>query len=191
MKKGLLLSLALLLVSGVAFAQLPPVGYIGLYTDTGAPPDPLSSCVTGTGFYPVEMYIWTLPSENGMICAEFMITYPASVIQSTVTTSPDVSVTLGTLDTGMSACLLNCSWTWTWYFHQTIYVTDDATPMSCQIVKHPDLAILCVQFANCDPGYPTECCIVHTDLLINQECPPEDPVGTEDASWGAIKDLVK
>jgi hypothetical protein len=190
MKKGLLLCLALLLVSSVAFAQLPPVGYIGLYTSTGAPPDPATSCVTGVGFYPVEMYIWTLPSENGMICAEFMVTYPPNVIQSTVTTNPLVSVTLGTLDTGMSACLINCAWDWTWYFHQALWVTDP-TPTTIQIVKHPSLEILCVQFANCDPGYPTECCIVHTDLLINQECPPENPVGTEDASWGAIKDQFK
>jgi hypothetical protein len=190
MKRILLISVAILLVASFANAQLPPHGYIGLYTDAGAPPDPNSACLYPGVFIPFEMYIWALPSERGMICAEFMVVYPPNVIQSTVTTNPVVSVTLGTLDTGMSACLILCEWDWLWYFHQTLFMTDPL-PSEIQIVKHPDPAIPCVQFANCDPGYPTECCVVHTKLLLNQECPPETPVGTEDASWGAIKDLVK
>ncbi|UCF05832.1 MAG: hypothetical protein JSV33_01995 [bacterium] len=190
MKRILLITVAVLLIASFAHAQLPPVGYIGLYLNTEPPsPDPIA-CATGAGFYPVEMYIWALPNEKGMMCAEFMVTYPVNVIQSTVTTNPLVCVTLGTLDTGMSACLCTCAWDWTWYFHQLLYVTDP-TPTECTIVKHPDPNIPCVQHANCDPGYPTECCIVHTKLLLNQECPPENPVGTEEASWGAIKDLVK
>ncbi|UCF04486.1 MAG: hypothetical protein JSV33_11170 [bacterium] len=185
MKKALLLALAVLFLSGAALAQLPPHGYIGLYTD-----EHVTCCVTGEGFYPVEMWIWCLPSLKGMICAEFMCVYPANVIQSTVTTNPLVSVTLGTLDTGMSVCFADCHWTWIWPFHQALWVTDP-TATDISIVKHPDPNIECVQFANCDPGYPTECAVVHTKLLLNQECPPPDCVGTEEASWGAIKDQFK
>lgn len=53
-----------------------------------------------------------------------MRSYPANVIQSTVTTNPSVSVTLGTLDTGMSVCLVNCAWDWNWIFHQSLWVLD-------------------------------------------------------------------
>jgi hypothetical protein len=30
---------------------------------------------------------------------------------------------------------------------------------------------------------------VHTRLGINRICPPENPVGVEEASWGSIKQL--
>jgi len=189
MKRILILTVVMLMVAGFAHTQLPPVGYIGLYLNPEPPVVPVC-CARGVGFYPVEMWIWALPSENGMLCSEFMITYPANVIQSTVTTSPLVCVTLGTLASGMSACLCSCAWDWTWYFHQLLYVTDPL-PTNVQIVKHPDPYILCVQFANCFPGYPTECVIVHTKLGLNQECPPEPCIGVEEASWGAIKDQLK
>lgn len=186
MKKGLLFGLALLFVSSVAFAQLPPVSYIGLYVDG----DHSSSCATGAGFYPVEMWIWHLPSDQGMICSEFMLVYPANIIQSVVTTNPLVSVTLGTLPEGMSVCLTNCAWDWNWTFHQALYVTDPSLT-EITVVKHPDPMINYVQNANCNDGYPTEPCTVLTKVLLNQECPPENPVGTEEASWGAIKDQLK
>jgi len=186
MKKGLLFGLALLFLSSVAFAQLPPVGYIGLYVDG----EHSSSCAMGVGFYPVELWIWHLPSDLGMICSEFMIVYPLNVIQSTVTTNPLVSVTLGTLDAGMSVCLVNCAWDWTWSFHQALWVTNPE-PTEITVAKHPDEMIQCIQNANCEPGYPTECIVVLTKVLLNTECPPENPVGTEEASWGAIKDQLK
>lgn len=185
MKKLILISIALLLVSGAVSAQ--PVGYIGLFIDE----DRTSSCVTGVGFYPVEIWISCLPNPaTGMLCAEFMLTYPPNVIQSTSTTTPLMCVTLGTIDTGMSACLCECAWSWTWLFHQMLYVTDP-TPTEINIVKHPDPYVQCVQFANCDAGYPLECVKVFTKFLINQECPPENPIGTERTSWGAIKGLYK
>lgn len=188
MKKALLLGLALLFLSSAAFAQLPPNGYIGLYVDEHA-----TCCVTGVGFYPVEMWIWCLPSDLGQICAEFMVVYPVGVIQSVVTTNPLVSVTLGTLPEGMSVCFADCQWDWNWPFHQALYVSDPVTPMEITIAKHPDPLITCIQFANCEDGYPTECVVVHTKLLLNQECEevPPECVGTEEASWGAIKDQLK
>jgi len=186
LKRLILLTLALLLVSSTAIAQ-PPVGYIGLFIDESH----TTSCVTGVGFYPVEMWIWCLPSYAGQICAEFMIAYPPNVIQSTTTPNTAIiSVTLGDLPSGMSVCYISCQWDWHWPFHQLLYVTDP-TPTEVNIVKHPDPSILCVQFANCEPGYPTECATVYTKLLINQECPPEDPISTEKVSWGAIKGLYK
>jgi len=88
MKLALLLVVAVLLVSSAVFAQGPPVGYMGLYPD-----DSHSGwCATGVGFYPVEMWICCLPSENDQICAEFAMSYPSNVIQSTVTNRVRLSV---------------------------------------------------------------------------------------------------
>ncbi|UCF04556.1 MAG: Ig-like domain-containing protein [bacterium] len=137
-------------------------GYIGLYVDEYHS----NSCVEGEGFYPVVMWIWCLPSENGQICAEFAVSYPANVIQSTVTENPIVSVKLGTLETGMSVCYVSCQYDWNWPFRQMLYVADsDATTI--EIIKHPDPAVSAVQFANCLPGYPIEPVTVGSKLLIN------------------------
>jgi hypothetical protein len=148
MKLFITVVLLVIVIAGAVYAQLPEVGYIGLYTDHPWRFDPSKSCVTGLGFYPVEMYIYCLPSNLGMLCAEFMLTYPDNVIQSTVTTNPEVSVTLGTLDTGMSVCFVDCHWDWICPFHQSLWVIDQ-TPSWIEIVKHPDPMILCVQFYPC------------------------------------------
>jgi hypothetical protein len=123
------------------------------------------------------------------MCAEFMICYPANAIQSTVTANTAIiSVSLGTLDTGMSVCYIVCQWDWHWCYHQLLYVTD-GTQTNVEICPHPGVGVY--QLANCEPGYPVEPVIIHSMLKLNHECPPEPCIGTEEASWGAIKSLVE
>jgi hypothetical protein len=154
---------------------------MGLYVD-----DAHSMCevINPGGFYPFEMWVWLYPSSKGMICAEFMCCYPANIIQSTVTWSPELSVTLGDLATGLSACFVSCFWDWIWVAHQACYLTD-TVPGFIEVCPHPDVGVY--QFANCDPGYPTEPILVLNHLALNQPC----RVGTENVSWGAIKSLYK
>ncbi len=184
MKKGVLLVLALLLIASPLMAQ--PMKYIGLFIDE------LHNmwCATGVGFYPVEMWIWCLPNDLGQICAEFAIAYPPNVIQSTVTDNTAlISVTLGSLPSGMSVCYVACQYDWHWNFHQLLYVTDP-TKTIVEIIPHPDVGVY--QFATCEAGYPTRPCVKLTNLYINYE-PGIDPecmgYATEEKSWGAIKSL--
>jgi hypothetical protein len=183
--------LALLLIAlslpATGYAQNPSLGYIGLFADS----EHSYWCVNGVGFYPVEMWIWTLPGQNGMICVEFEIGYAANVIPSTITPGfDDVTLAIGDLDEGLSACLMECQWDWFWFYHQTLYVTDDM-PTYCEVLPHPDIGVY--QFANCLPGFPVEPCIKFTNLYINYQ--PTDPecLGTavESSSWGAIKSIFK
>ena len=182
MKKALLLGLAILLISGAANAQ----GYIGLYADAGH----TTQCVSDMMPTPVTFWIWCLPGANDQICAEFMMSYPANVIASTVTTNDAiVSVTLGDLATGMSVCYDPCQTDWNWCFQQLIYVTDP-TQTTIDVLGHPDTGL--VQFANCLEGYPLEPATAYPSLLLNvlqQDCP--EIVGTEETSWGAIKSIFK
>lgn len=180
MKKALLLGLALMLVSSVAFAS---EGYIGLFVDAGH----TSWCITNPGgFLPFTMYVWCLPGSLGQICAEFMVTYPPNCIQSTISANdPIISVTLGTLPTGMSVCYIECQYAWHWNFQQIIYSTDTAAGVF-EIVAHPDAGAY--QFANCTPGYPIEPCIKLTNLYMNGVC---GPTAVESTSWGAIKGLFE
>jgi hypothetical protein len=183
MKKALLLLFLSLLCSGSAAASTG--AYMGLYTDS----EHMYWCVSGVGFYPVEMWIWCLPGDQGVFCNEFMISYPPNAIQSTVTRNPIISVDLGDLGWGMSVCYTACQTDWFWNYHQLLWVTDPSQTQ-CTIVAHPDVGA--VQIANCEPGYPIEPATVLTNLYINR--PYDDPlcqgVATDEASWGAIKSLI-
>ncbi len=187
MKKTLLLLVALVLVASVANAQFP-TGYIALFTDESR----TEWCVTGVGFYAAEMWIMCAPSYLGQMCAEFMICYPANVIQSTVTNNTAIiSVTLGSLPAGMSVCYNDCQWAWHWNFHQTLWVTNtDQTYV--EICPHPDTGE--ISFANCEDGFPMEPCIKFTHFYLNRDPVADDlcnpPTATEDASWGAIKSMI-
>jgi hypothetical protein len=178
MKKVLIAS-ALLLISSAAFAQ--PMGFMGLYADDG---HSICEVINPGGFLPFTLWIWCSPGLEGQICAEFKIGYPANVIQSTMTTNPEISVTLGDLATGMSACYVSCQWGWNWPFQQTCYLTD-TTPAFITIEAHPEVGVY--QFANCLPGYPTEDIFVMNHLALNQPC----EIATEETSWGAIKSLYR
>lgn len=183
MVKAIVLFVALLMLSGSVLAD----GFIGLYSDGTH----TSCAANGVGMYPVEMWIWCKPDPSlGMICAEFMISYPANVIQSTVTwNDPIISVWLGDLPSGLSICFIVCQWDWTWIAHQTIYVTDPTQTM-CQVWKHPDPGIPCVSLYDCTPGYPGYCVGAYPRLWLNHpngSC--ADPIATEETSWGAIKSI--
>jgi hypothetical protein len=189
MKKVLLLSCALLVIAGTAFAQLPH-GYIGLFTDA----DHDTWCITGSPVYSFDFWIFCYPSVDSMLCAEFAISYPATgVIQSTVTPNTAIiSVSLGTLPGGMSVCYLECQLDINWCFHQQVFVTD-ANPKMIEIIVHPAPEIEHIRFAECnDPTYPVEPVVKFTNLYINYD-PITDPLcqetGTESKSWGAIKTL--
>ena len=149
MKYVIAVWIIILLCPNSIFAQCgpPPIGYIGLYADDSHS----SCCVTGIGFYPVEMWIWFLPGVNGMICVEFAISYPENVIRSTVIQHPSISVVLGDLETGISACYPDCQTDWIWQYHQLLYVTD-STPSWIEIIPHPE-AYGYVNVAPCTPGY--------------------------------------
>jgi hypothetical protein len=184
MKKIIIIMGLLLLIASGAFGQQ---GYIGLFVDATH----TQSCATGAGFYPVDMWIWILPGSLGTICADFRISYPVNVIQSTVTKNwPIISVDLGDLPWGYSVCFTSCQYNWVWPAHQLLYVTDP-TQTWVEILKHPDTPGTCVQFYNCQPGYPDECATVFSRLGLNRVCPPDNPIGVEDSNWGAIKALYR
>lgn len=178
MKKILLIATALLVLAGTVNA-LPPKGYIGLFADEG---HAICSVTNPGGFFPFRMWIWCLPSVNGMQAAEFMITYPANIIGSTVTQNPGINVALGSLNAGISVSYANCNMEWVWTHYQDCYITS-TTPSWINVVAHPGSGKY--QFASCLLGFPLEDIFKLNNLAINQQC----LVATEDATWGAIKSL--
>ena len=191
MKNCLRLFAILLAISPAAFAQGPPVGYIGLFSDSGH----TSWCATGTlPYYAVTMYIFCLPSENGQMCAEFAVDYSTDpgIIKTSPTANSHISVALGALDSGMSVCFAECQTDWHWPFSQNLFI-NTAEKVEIRIVGHPNVGDdPTYQFANCLEDYPLEPCIIYTSLFINStdgvdpECMT---MGTGPANWGAIKSL--
>ncbi len=187
MKKALMFCVALVILSSAAYAQPYPMGYIGLFLDEGR----TNWCVTGEGMYSFEMWILCHPSERGMMCAEFMISYPGDIIPSTVTPNDAIiSVALGDLASGMSVCYKACQTTWHWNYHQTLFMT---TPnkVILEVVPHPDAGAF--QFANCLEGYPIEPCKRLVAIHVNytseeQEC---NEFAVKETNWGAIKGLYR
>lgn len=192
MKHALLISMILLIASSVVFAQLPPRPYIGLFTSDAHN----TWCSTGNPdpFYVVEMWIFCLPSFNGMHGAEFAINYPASsVTPGTVTKNVAlISIELGDLAAGMSVGYITCQYEWNWCYHQTLYV-DGSDQVYAELVPHSAPEITQLQFASCKTTkYPLEKAVKFTNLYINYDpitAPECQLTGTESKSWGAIKTL--
>jgi hypothetical protein len=192
MRYVVLLVVVLSLVPSFLQSQLPPQGYVGLFADDNHS----SWCVQGVGFYPVEMWMWCLPSYWGQICVEFGVHYPANVIRLTITGNTALwwGIGPGIMCEGDicygSICYIECQWDWHWVFHQTLYVMDP-TPSYCQIIPHPDVGVY--QFANCEPGFPVEPCKKYTNLYFNYD--PEasecQVTAAESLSWGSIKSMFE
>jgi hypothetical protein len=108
---------------------------------------------TGVAMYPVYVWIWVKPDSLGVICAEFMLSYPPNVIQSQVTKNvPIISQDVGDFPSGYSVCFITCQHDWVWIAHQLVYVLDQ-TQSQISVLPHPDRDSVLV--ADCRPGYPT------------------------------------
>ena len=186
MKKAIMLGILLLMIPMAAFAQLPETGYIGLFADAARD----TFCAWGAPVFFFDMYVYCLPGDHGLKCAEFAILYPESGIFAGVATpNPALSVAQGNLADGMSCCFLECQWDWQWTHSQTIIV-QDATPKIFEIIPSPVPIPPVYQFANCDTipiKYPKEPCTKFTNLYVNT-C---GPTAVEETSWGAIKSLYR
>lgn len=191
MKRMLLLILAVLGLSAAAHADLPPRGYVSLYADAAR--GYFSYCPIPSG-YPIakiEMWVWLLPGENGLMCADFAVGYPSNVIRDRITFNAAlISTSSGTLFTGYSACLNTCQWDWCWVAHQALYITS-LQGTYAEIVPHPALGVF--QFFNCAPGHPAEPCLRGTSLFLNNNSypcvVPELAIGAGELTWGAVKSL--
>jgi hypothetical protein len=191
MRKMLLFILVALSLSTAGYAALPPRGYISLYSDGARSYYAYCPIPPGYSIAKIEVWIWLLPSENGLLCADFAMGYPSNVIRDRIMYNTAlISTSSGTLPTGYSTCLNVCQWDWCWVAHQALYVTS-LQGTSIEIVPHPGLGV--IQFSNCAPGHPAEPCLRGTSLFLNNNSypclSPELAIGAGELTWGAVKSL--
>jgi hypothetical protein len=180
MKKVLLVVAAIALFAGSVNAG--PLSFIGIYTDGGhtvCRQDILAPYVS----FPV--WVWVQPSDNGMICSEFMLQYPAWLLNIGTVVNPNHSVALGDPFSGISICFAACQTDWTYLYQLTALPTAAGVPGFVNVLPHPSAGA--IQIANCLPDYPLEPLLVFNNLRLNQDC--EVITGAEDTSWGAIKGM--
>ena len=179
---------AIMLLAGSVLAVLPPIGYIGLFTDTAHSDNTV--CPSAYGQF--QCWIWCLPSVNGLQAAEFAVSFPSTVVVLSTVKNPGIIIALccGALPTGVSVSFSEgmCQNDWVWLYQLTI-MSLAATPEKIEIVPSPNAwPAPAYQFASCQPGYPIEPCINLTPLYICWT-PDPGPLGARETSWGAIKSL--
>jgi hypothetical protein len=94
--KRLVLALVILAFATPLFAA---DAYVGLFTDAN---HGVCDLYLVGGFMPFDLWIWWIAPTVGVQAAEYRIVAPSYVILSTVTTNPDISVTLGDIVNGIS-----------------------------------------------------------------------------------------
>lgn len=199
MKKVLLLAVAMILVAGIANAA-PYRGYIGLFVGPSSnvpeqtAPDPWNCEIwyTGGGTTYTEAYVWVwcLPSVNGLKGAEFMLVPPdeeeTTVIFGSPVRNPLITNVLGDIWVGIEVVYPTCQTDWVWTHYMRVRLYDDVGS-ALIIVPNPisDPFTGWIQFANCNTGYPPEDAMRLCYVCFNMSC----WIATKDASWGAIKSL--
>lgn len=193
MKKVLLLAAALMMISSAASAQLD--GWLDIFvSDLVGGHIVGESCVYPTGLStPVDVYFIARPPSDGLRATECKIVMPDScAILYEENYHPDVNVSLGDWDTGMSVSFFNCQTEPAILVCHLQWVTDTC-PWStdCQVIvlgPHDESGLL--GGATCAQGYPlydaAHCCDVYLNCAD-----PCSPIATKEESWGAIKSMYK
>lgn len=189
MKRLAMVALILIALTTGAFAHQ---GSIGLYVDTAA-----NDCdVTFAPYLSTNitvMYFRSDAGPDGITAAEFRVDAPAGLIViSSFAPSPEVSVTLGTIDAGIATSFTGCTGTGVDY---TLIGTMSvlpmvATPMQLKVLASGGITAPPYEprVSMCDDPART---IV--GVLGGWFTSPDGTcnVGTESKSWGAIKEMYK
>ena len=185
MKRYLMVFFAVLLFSTALSAQ----GYLCLFSDV----QHTSWCaVPATVPGAFNMYIFALPNEDGLYCAEFMLVPPTDpgITLATATPNPGNSVILGDPLTGVTLCYLVCQTDWVWVYNYLVVVQNTNKDMIA-LAPHPQAGG--PNFPSCiEPLRPINVAVIFNNLYINYidgidpEC---DETATKEESWGAIKSM--
>jgi hypothetical protein len=168
MRRVCFLFLLLSFIPVTAMAQSPEIGRIALYADSFRTVNELDLPAPYTSF---DLYIFCQPSVNGTYCAEFAIgSTNESMIVAATEWHPELSIVLGDMTTGVSACLLECQTDWFWISKVTM-LNSNIDPATIEIVRHPDVGYY--QFASCLPGSPIEPVFFGPGLYVNSSYTPD------------------
>jgi hypothetical protein len=177
--KAMVPIIALVIVSSViggANAQ-PPKPYVGLFADANHS----EFCYFGVGEF--DLYVWWLPSVNGLMGNVYDLVLPANVVVSSVTTNPAVANLIGCdcgIHGGYCAMFSNCQLDWVWSQRIRCNVLDQ-TQGTIRIVSCEGGAL---SVANCSYAIEDVTILVLFDINWCWD-------GVDRSTWGAVKNLFR
>jgi hypothetical protein len=181
MKKLLMLTLALVLISPAGPASAGQNSAIGLFVDDShslnyIAPEPMQV---------FDMYIWILPGSEGFMAADFLIKYPPNIVIENTELNEMLIPPLGDIETGLAICFTECQMDWMPVVRQTLYAVD--SEKSIISIGGQEFYEGKAVYTDCTEGYPISDLLVLTDLYINYTASEAPQVGADKVSWGLIK----
>jgi hypothetical protein len=185
------LTMTALLVIALTTGALAHQGSIGLYTNTSGT-DCDATLTPYVGYDVTIMYYKSTSGPDGITAAEFKVGAPPTVILGAFTKSPSISVTLGTIDTGISCSFVGCTGTGSDYvlIGTVNIIALGSTPIMLHVLQ-PDVVPFppfAPRVSMCDDPART---IV--GVLGGFFTTPDGTcnIATEEKTWGAIKDMYR
>jgi len=186
------LSIAALLLIVLTTGAVAHEGSIGMFTDlTGNDCD-----ATFSPFLSYEVYILYMKSDggpNGIFAAQFKVEVPASMSIQEFVKSPEVSVTMGNVAVGISCSFSNCAGAGMDYLLigtiSVVAFADVAMDMKVLVAEDivPENPPVAVRVSICDDDRTKHAVLGGWFKTPNGTC----NVGTEETSWGAIKEMYR
>ncbi len=176
MKKFLLTIAVVALLSGSVSAQV--------FSVWGEEARQTCDYFTEAPYTNFEVWLFLDPGAEGAAAAEYMFTFPAGVISTQETKSPNINLNMGSsYNAGNSVNFEACETGITWLYHWACLNTA-VDPGYFTVVPHDQYGTLII--TTCEEGYPIVDASVHNYFGFNASC----QVGTEESSWGAIKSMM-
>jgi len=186
---------AVLCAASSVSAELPDIGYIGVFNDATHDTSPASGGagynVCPAQYEQFQCWIWCLPCWEGMSGAVFAVSFPTTVVILNTVQNPDIRASFGTIVEGIDFVLNKdaCQMDWMWT-HQITMLRLGLPTVSdkIEIVPHPDSYMGGLGFYICyaEP-FPAPIDVL-TPLYICWS-PDPGPLGVQETNWGAIKSL--
>ncbi len=182
------LSMTLLVLVALTAGTMAHEGSIGLYTDTSH--DDCDADLTPYTNAPITiMYYKSDGGPDGITGAEFKLSVPSGIIISNFDPSPQVSVTLGDIGTGLAVAYSGCTGGGEDYtLIGTVYVMAmGTTPAQMQILASDQIttAPFTPRVSICDETHSIVGVLGGWFTTPDGTC----SVGTEETTWGAIKEM--
>jgi len=182
------LTMTAILLIALTTGAIAHQGSIGLYTDTSA----MDCDVTLTpyvGYDVTIMYFKSDAGPDGISATEFKIDAPGTIILGAFTPSPDVSASMGTINTSLAVTFSGCTGSGLDYvlIGTVNIVALGAAPMMMQVMVGDGLLEPPLEPRVTTCVYPRPI----VGVLGGYFAAPDGgcDIGTEEKSWGAIKDM--
>jgi hypothetical protein len=97
----------------------------------------------------LTLWIWCRAEQNGIQAAEFKINYPANVETLVEHQNPEIQLSMGSLEEGVSLLFESCQTDWVWTHYQNFYLTD-CMPSMIEVVGYPSTGTM--DYVDCQYG---------------------------------------